>query len=54
VCGCCRAALSIIGKPISDELLDEVEKDGPFYDNSGGGMTLSGEEPTAHPEPIRL
>jgi pyruvate formate lyase activating enzyme len=38
-----------------DELLDEVEKDRPFYDNSGGGMTLSGGEPTAYPEfTIRL
>jgi len=28
-----------------DEVLAEVEKDRPFYDNSGGGMTLSGGEP---------
>jgi pyruvate formate lyase activating enzyme len=46
---CHYGALSIVGRPMSfDELLDEVEKDRPFYDNSGGGMTLSGGEPTAH------
>ena len=28
-----------------EEVLDEVEKDRPFYDNSGGGMTVSGGEP---------
>jgi len=48
---CPYGALIIVGKPISiDEILDEVIKDQPFYDNSGGGMTLSGGEPTAHPE----
>ena len=56
-CDCCMAcvdacrydALSIVGKQMSvDEILDEVEKDRPFYDNSGGGMTLSGGEPTLH------
>jgi len=53
---CRYGALSIVGKPMSiEELLDEVEKDRPFYDNSGGGMTLSGGEPTAHPDfSIRL
>ncbi len=46
---CHYGALSISGKPVSiDELIEEVEKDRPFYDNSGGGMTLSGGEPTAH------
>ena len=34
------------GKPMqSDEVLNEVLKDKLFYDNSGGGMTLSGGEP---------
>ena len=28
-----------------EEALAEVEKDRPFYDNSGGGMTVSGGEP---------
>lgn len=48
---CPYGALIIVGKPLStDEILDEVMQDKPFYDNSGGGMTLSGGEPTAHPE----
>lgn len=31
-------------------MLVEVEKDRLFYENSGGGMTLSGGEPLAQPE----
>ena len=47
---CRYDALQVVGKPMSaSEILDEVERDRPFYDNSGGGMTLSGGEPTAHP-----
>ncbi|MBN2298431.1 MAG: glycyl-radical enzyme activating protein [Deltaproteobacteria bacterium] len=46
---CRYDALQITGKPMSiSEILDEVEKDRLFYDNSGGGMTLSGGEPTVH------
>ncbi len=42
-------ALVRVGKPLSvEEILEEVERDRPFYDNSGGGMTLSGGEPTVH------
>ncbi|MHA1785876.1 MAG: glycyl-radical enzyme activating protein, partial [Candidatus Helarchaeota archaeon] len=33
-----------------DELIKEVEKDKPFYDNSGGGVTASGGEPTLQSE----
>ena len=33
-----------------DEVMVEVEEDRPMYENSGGGMTLSGGEPTAQPE----
>lgn len=48
---CPYGALIIVGKPLSlEEILAEVLQDKPFYDNSGGGMTLSGGEPTAHPE----
>lgn len=48
---CSYGALEIVGKPMMiEEILDEVESDRPFYDNSGGGMTLSGGEPTAHIE----
>ncbi|MFO7965604.1 MAG: glycyl-radical enzyme activating protein [Desulfobacterales bacterium] len=47
---CPYGALSIVGKPMSiEEILTEVEKDRMFYENSGGGMTLSGGEPTSHP-----
>jgi pyruvate formate lyase activating enzyme len=53
-CGACGAcakecyaeALVLQGKEMSvEEVIAEVEKDRPFYDNSGGGMTLSGGEP---------
>ncbi|MCP4753504.1 MAG: glycyl-radical enzyme activating protein [Proteobacteria bacterium] len=48
---CKFTALEISGKPMTpQEILDEVEQDRPFYDNSGGGMTLSGGEPTAYPD----
>lgn len=33
-----------------EELLEEVEKDRPFYDQSGGGVTCSGGEPLCQPE----
>ncbi len=32
------------------ELLAEIEKDQPFHDESGGGVTFSGGEPLAQPE----
>ncbi len=39
------------GKDVSvEEVLEEVKKDMPFYKNSGGGVTLSGGEPTMQPE----
>lgn len=43
---CFSDARELIGKSMSvAEVLDEVLKDKVFYDNSGGGMTLSGGEP---------
>jgi pyruvate formate lyase activating enzyme len=46
---CKYNALEIVGEPLSiEQVLDEVESDRPFYANSGGGMTLSGGEPTVH------
>lgn len=33
-----------------DQVIKEVESDMPFYRNSGGGLTVSGGEPAAHPE----
>jgi pyruvate formate lyase activating enzyme len=52
-CGACTRecyaeALVLQGRKVGvDEVLAEVEKDRPFYQNSGGGMTLSGGEPLA-------
>ncbi len=52
-CGLCAAicfsdALELCGVVKSaDEVMAEVMRDKPFYDNSGGGMTLSGGEPMA-------
>ena len=56
VTACRYEALCIVGSPLSiDDIMEEVEKDRPFYDNSGGGMTLSGGEPTIHADfSIRL
>lgn len=46
---CPYNALVKVGDAMTvDEILKEVEKDRPFYENSGGGMTLSGGEPTSH------
>jgi pyruvate formate lyase activating enzyme len=46
---CIYKALEVAGKAMSiSEILDVVEQDRPFYESSGGGMTLSGGEPTAH------
>jgi pyruvate formate lyase activating enzyme len=48
---CHYEALQVTGKPMTvSMILDEVERDRLFYNNSGGGMTISGGEPTAHAE----
>jgi pyruvate formate lyase activating enzyme len=48
---CRYNALVVFGKFVrAGEVLDEVGKDKPFYENSGGGMTLSGGEPLAQPD----
>jgi glycyl-radical enzyme activating protein len=52
-CGACAEecytnALELIGKRMStDEVIEQVMRDEPFYKNSGGGLTLSGGEPLA-------
>lgn len=48
---CIEDALSIVGelKTVS-ELLETIEEDTPFYDMSGGGVTLGGGEVTMQPE----
>jgi pyruvate formate lyase activating enzyme len=43
---CYAQAIEIIGKEMTvEEVIEEVIKDKAFYDNSGGGMTISGGEP---------
>jgi len=52
-CGACTVscyakALEVIGKEMTvAEVIAEVIKDVPFYETSGGGMTVSGGEPMA-------
>ncbi len=44
---CLKDANEIIGREmIAEEVLDEVLKDKMFYDTSGGGLTVSGGEPS--------
>lgn len=48
---CPNKAREISGKMMTvDEVLEEVKKDALFYQNSGGGVTFSGGEPTQQPE----
>jgi pyruvate formate lyase activating enzyme len=45
---CWSQALEMVGRPVTvAEVLTEVLRDLPFYQNSGGGLTLSGGEPLA-------
>ncbi|MBD3184865.1 glycyl-radical enzyme activating protein [Candidatus Poribacteria bacterium] len=56
LCGTCveycyAEATVMEGKTVTvQEVIDEVKKDMPFYENSGGGVTLSGGEPTFQPD----
>ncbi len=46
---CYSRALQVDGSPMGvDEVLEEILHDRPFYEASGGGVTLSGGEPTLH------
>ncbi|NLF00207.1 MAG: glycyl-radical enzyme activating protein [Anaerolineales bacterium] len=48
--GCFSGALEFIGREVTvEEALAEVLRDAPFYETSGGGMTLSGGEPLMQP-----
>nr|VUD25962.1 pyruvate formate-lyase 3-activating enzyme [Salmonella sp. NCTC 7297] len=49
---CCPTqALTVCGEIKSvDEIMATVLRDKPFYDRSGGGLTLSGGEPFMQPE----
>ena len=52
VCGACAEecyaqALELIGRDVTvEEVMGEVLRDRPFYETSGGGITLSGGDPT--------
>jgi pyruvate formate lyase activating enzyme len=47
---CYTEALQISGRSMSvQQVVDEVAQDRVFYQNSGGGVTLSGGEPAAQP-----
>jgi len=54
LCGLCvencpSGALAMVGKSMSvDDIAAVVVRDKPFYKNSGGGVTLSGGEPTLY------
>jgi pyruvate formate lyase activating enzyme len=56
LCGACVEvcypdAREIVGREVTvSEVLAEVERDVPFYDQSGGGVTFSGGEPLLQPE----
>jgi pyruvate formate lyase activating enzyme len=44
--GCYARALEVAGRDVTaEDVIAEVEKDRVFYEESGGGMTLSGGEP---------
>lgn len=48
---CPNDARTLIGKYVTvDEVIHEVIRDKKYYDNSGGGVTLSGGEPLYQPE----
>jgi pyruvate formate lyase activating enzyme len=43
---CMSEAIAVVGRRVSvDEVVAEIERDRIFYDQSGGGATLSGGEP---------
>lgn len=56
LCGTCvrvcrYEARVIVGRSVTvAEVMDEIEKDVVFYDDSGGGVTFSGGEPLMQPE----
>lgn len=47
VAECPVSAIEVVGKRVTvEEIMEEVLRDLPYYRNSGGGVTLSGGEPT--------
>jgi len=52
--GCYSGARETVGRWVTaSELLAEIEKDRPFYAESGGGVTFSGGEPLKQPGFLR-
>jgi len=52
---CVSKALTVVGNDLSSyDLLEEIEKDLPFYQQSRGGVTLSGGEPLSQNGSISL
>lgn len=58
-CDCCgqcvdecpTGALQIVGrKVLAEELFNEIKGDAPFWEKSGGGVTISGGEPFLQPD----
>jgi pyruvate formate lyase activating enzyme len=50
-CACPSDALSIAGRHMKvEEVLEEIERDESFYEESGGGVTFSGGEPLMQPK----
>jgi len=48
---CPARSLTVVGQSLSvDELLGQIRKEYPLYRNTGGGVTLSGGEPTQSAE----
>jgi pyruvate formate lyase activating enzyme len=48
---CCFDALKLYGKVMSvTEIINEASKDIKYYENSGGGITITGGEPLSQPE----
>jgi len=56
LCGKCAEVCPSLATEMSgqqqtvDELLEVIEKERPFFDQSGGGITFSGGEPLLYPE----
>ncbi len=59
VSGACAAvcptqALEIVGREMTvAQVLEDIERDRPFYEQSGGGVTFTGGEPLAQPDFLR-
>jgi pyruvate formate lyase activating enzyme len=48
---CVAGARELVGRRVTvSELVEEIEKDVVFFEESGGGVTLSGGEPVAQPQ----